>query len=132
MLYQVATGLLSSDEVAGPLRSILRQRNVEVLLDEVIGIDVQVRQVRLRDYDLRYDFLILATDIQYNYFGHNEWQRIAPGLASLEDADEIRRRVLVAFERAEKLAAIGHVRRKHPAVPDLRTGWRWNGRSGNG
>ena len=107
MLYQVATGLLSADEIAGPLRSILRQRNVEVLLDEVIGIDVQARKVQLRDYDLPYDFLILATGIQYNYFGHNEWQQIAPGLGSLEDADQIRGKVLLAFERAEKLAALG-------------------------
>lgn len=109
MLYQVATGLLSADEIAGPLRSILRQRNIEVLLDEVIGIDVQARRVRLRWYDLLYDFLILATGIQYNYFGHDEWQQIAPGLASLEDADAIRGKVLLAFERAEKLAALDHV-----------------------
>jgi NADH:ubiquinone reductase (H+-translocating) len=109
MLYQVATGLLSADEISGPLRSILsRQRNAEVLLDEVIGIDAQARQVHLPSYDLRYDFLILATGIQYNYFGHNEWQQIAPGLESLEDADEIRGKVLLAFERAEELAALGH------------------------
>jgi NADH dehydrogenase len=78
------------------------------LLDEVIGVDVQARRVQLRQYELRYDFLILATGIQYNYFGHGEWQQFAPGLASLEDADEIRCRVLLAFERAEKLAALGH------------------------
>src|SRR5579871_5787435 len=66
MLYQVATGLLSADEIAGPLRSILDRRNVDVLLDEVIGIDAQARRVHLRDYDLQYDFLILATGIQYN------------------------------------------------------------------
>jgi NADH dehydrogenase len=114
MLYQVATGLLSGDEIAGPLRSILgRQRNVEVLLDEVTGVDAQARLVRLPQYDLPYDFLILATGIQYNYFGHDEWQQIAPGLASLEDADEIRGRVLLAFERAEELAALGH------AAPDV-------------
>ncbi len=109
MLYQVATGLLSADQIAGPLRSILsRQRNVEVLLDEVIGIDAQARLVHLPRYDLPYDFLILATGIQYNYFGHDEWQQIAPGLASLEDADEIRGKVLLAFERAEELASLGH------------------------
>ncbi len=109
MLYQVATGLLSADQIAGPLRSILsRQRNVEVLLDEVIGIDAQARLVHLPRYDLPYDFLILATGIQYNYFGHDEWQQIAPGLASLEDADEIRGKVLRAFERAEELASLGH------------------------
>ena len=109
MLYQVATGLLSADQISGPLRSILsRQRNVEVLLDEVIGIDVQARRVRLSEGDLRYDFLIVATGIQYNYFGHDDWQQIAPGLASLEDADEIRGKVLLAFERAEELAGLGH------------------------
>lgn len=109
MLYQVATGLLSADEIAGPLRSILsRQRNVEVLLDEVTGVDAQARVVHLPHYDLPYDFLILATGIQYNYFGHDEWQQIAPGLESLEDADEIRGKILVAFERAEELAAFGH------------------------
>jgi NADH dehydrogenase len=108
MLYQVATGLLSADEIAGPLRSILTQRNVEVLLDDVIGVDAQARRVHLPQYDPRYDFLILATGIQYNYFGHDEWQQIAPGLTSLEDADKIRGKVLLAFERAEKLAALGH------------------------
>jgi len=109
MLYQVATGLLSADEIAGPLRSILsRQRNAEVLLDEVTGIDTEKRRVHLRHYDLTYDFLLLATGIQYNYFGHDEWQQVAPGLESLEDADEIRGKVLVAFERAEELAALGH------------------------
>jgi NADH dehydrogenase len=108
MLYQVATGLLSADQIAGPLRSILsRQRNIEVLLDDVIGIDPEARQVRLSQGDLPYDFLIVATGVQYNYFGHDEWQQIAPGLTSLEDADEIRGKVLLAFERAERLAALG-------------------------
>src|ERR1700686_1430055 len=107
MLYQVATGLLSADEIAGPLRSILRQRNVEVLLDDVIGVDPRAPRVRLREYDPPYDFLILATGIQYNYFGHDEWQQVAPGLTSLEDADQIRGKVLLAFERAENLAALG-------------------------
>ena len=108
MLYQVATGLLSADEISGPLRSILSQRNVEVLLDEVTGVDSAERRVRLHQHDLPYDFLILATGIRYNYFGHDEWRQFAPGLASLEDADEIRGKVLLAFERAEKLAALGH------------------------
>ncbi len=107
MLYQVATGLLSADEISGPLRSILNERNVEVLLDEVTGVDSEARRVHLLQNDLPYDYLILATGIQYNYFGHDEWQRDAPGLESLEDADEIRSKVLLAFERAEKLAAFG-------------------------
>jgi NADH:ubiquinone reductase (H+-translocating) len=107
MLYQVATGLLSADEIAGPLRSILsRQRNVEVLQDEVTGIDAQKRLVHLRQHQLSYDFLILATGIQYNYFGHDEWRQLAPGLESLDDADLIRGKVLTAFERAEETAAL--------------------------
>jgi NADH:ubiquinone reductase (H+-translocating) len=109
MLYQVATGLLSADQIAGPLRSILsRQRNVEVLLDEVSGIDANRRLVYLRQHQLPYDFLVLATGIQYNYFGHDDWQRVAPGLESLDDADLIRGKILLAFERAEEMAALDH------------------------
>ena len=107
MLYQVATGLLSADEISGPLRSILsRQRNVEVLMDEVIGVDADKRMVRLKQRQVSYDHLILATGIQYNYFGHDEWRQYAPGLASLDDADVIRGKVLLAFERAEEMAAL--------------------------
>jgi len=109
MLYQVATGLLSADEIAGPLRSILsRQKNVEVLLEEVTGINTINRTVYLKRGELPYDFLILATGIQYNYFGHNEWRQFAPGLESLDDADAIRGKVLLAFERAEEMASIEH------------------------
>src|SRR5215472_10402738 len=85
MLYQVATGLLSADEIAGPLRSILsRQKNVGVLLDEVTGINSMKRVVYLKQGELPYDFLVLATGIQYNYFGHEEWRQFAPGLESLD------------------------------------------------
>jgi NADH:ubiquinone reductase (H+-translocating) len=106
MLYQVATGLLSDDEIAGPLRSILsHQKNTDVLLDEVIGISPNGRTVHLKHRDLAYDFLILATGIQYNYFGHEEWRQFAPGLESLDDADVIRSKILLAFERAEALAS---------------------------
>jgi NADH:ubiquinone reductase (H+-translocating) len=109
MLYQVATGLLSADQIAAPLRSIVsRQHNVEVLQDEVTAIDSAHRLVHLRQYQLPYDFLILATGIQYNYFGHDEWRRIAPGLESLDDADLIRGKVLTAFEQAEEAAALGN------------------------
>lgn len=108
MLYQVATGLLSADQISGPLRSILsRQRNVEVLMDEVTGIDTHERTVQLGPRSLCYDFLILATGIRYNYFGHNEWRSIAPGLESLDDADVIRGNILLAFERAEEMAYLG-------------------------
>ena len=106
MLYQVATGLLSDDEIAGPLRSILsHQKNVDVLLDEVTGINSKQRVVHLKHRDLTYDFLILATGIRYNYFGHDDWRQFAPGLESLDDADVIRSKVLLAFERAEAIAS---------------------------
>src|SRR6266550_3748159 len=76
MLYQVATGLLSGDQISGPLRSIFsHQKNVDVLLDEVTGINSEQRTVHLTRGDLAYDFLILATGIQYNYFGHDEWRQ---------------------------------------------------------
>ena len=109
MLYQVATGLLSADEISGPLRSIFsHQKNVDVLLDEVAGIDADQRIVHLTRGDVTYDFLILATGIQYNYFGHDEWRQFAPGLESLDDADVIRGKILRAFERAEEMASIEH------------------------
>ena len=108
LLYQVATGLLSADEISGPLRSILsRQNNIDVLLGKVTGVETQKRVVRLEQHDVPYDFLILATGVQYNYFGHDDWSRIAPGLVSLSDADRIRAKVLLAFEQAEELAAFG-------------------------
>src|SRR4051812_3207802 len=110
MLYQVATGLLSADEIAGPLRSILsRQKNIDVLLDEVTSITAKQRTVHLKHRDLPYDFLILATGIRYNYFGHDEWRRFAPGLESLDDADMIRTKILLAFERAEEIASRAQV-----------------------
>ncbi|MGH9529511.1 MAG: NAD(P)/FAD-dependent oxidoreductase [Terriglobales bacterium] len=106
MLYQVATGLLSDDDIAGPLRSILsHQENVDVLLDEVTSISPKQRLIYLKHRDLAYDFLILATGIRYNYFGHDEWRCFAPGLESLDDADVIRSKILLAFERAEALAS---------------------------
>src|ERR1700741_4212980 len=109
MLYQVATGLLSADEISGALRSIFsRQRNMDVLLDEVTGINSEQRLVYLTRGEVRYDFLILATGIQYNYFGHDEWRRFAPGLESVDDADVIRGKILRAFERAEEMASIEH------------------------
>lgn len=106
MLYQAATGLLSDDEISEPLRSILsHQENIDVLLSEVTGISPKQRIVHLKTTDLAYDFLILATGIRYNYFGHDQWRTFAPGLESLDDADVIRSKVLLAFERAEALAA---------------------------
>jgi NADH dehydrogenase len=115
MLYQVATGLLSADEIAGPLRSILsHQENIDVLLDEVTGISPKQRMVHLKQRDLAYDFLILATGIRYNYFGHDEWRRFAPGLESLDDADVIRGKILLSFERAEAMASASEALKDGP------------------
>jgi NADH dehydrogenase len=104
MLYQVATAALSPSDIASPIRSILsHQRNVEVALGEVVQVDVAERSVRLKDgSSYRYDYLLVATGARHSYFGHDGWERIAPGLKSLEDAEEIRRRILLAFERAER------------------------------
>lgn len=108
MLYQVATGLLSADEIAAPIRSIVRKhKNVDVLMAEVIGIDPKTRTIQTREGEIPYDYLILATGITYNYFGHDEWKEIAPGLDSVDDADRIRGKILRAFETAERLAAEG-------------------------
>src|SRR4051794_17082929 len=110
MLYQVATGLLSGDEISSPLRSIFsRQKNVHILFDEVTGINSDERVVHLRRGDVPYDYLILATGIRYNYFGHDEWRPFASGLESLDDADIIRGKILRAFERAEEMASIERV-----------------------
>ncbi len=109
MLYQVATGLLAGDEVAPPLRVLFsEQKNADVLLSEVTGVDVANRKVLLPHCELPYDYLVLATGIHVNYFGHEDWKQIAPGLDSLQEADEIRSRLLTAFEEAERLAACGN------------------------
>lgn len=111
MLYQVATGLLSGDEISSPLRSIFsRQKNVHILFDEVTDINSDERVVHLRRGDVPYDYLILATGIQYNYFGHDEWRDFASGLESLDDADIIRGKILRAFERAEEMASMERAR----------------------
>jgi NADH:ubiquinone reductase (H+-translocating) len=104
LLYQVALAVLSPAEIAQPIRSILRyQRNTQVLMDEVVGIDVHTRQITLGSGPhLDYDYLALATGATHSYFGHDEWAPLAPGLKSIEDATEIRRRVLLAFELAER------------------------------
>ena len=103
LLYQVATGALSPANIASPLRNILnRYRNAEVLLAEATAIDVENRRVLLRDGYAEYDTLILATGSSHQYFGHDEWERFAPGLKTIEDATHIRRRILLAFEAAER------------------------------
>jgi NADH dehydrogenase len=104
LLYQVATAALSPADIAAPLRSILSKcRNMEVILAEVQAVDVNAKRVQMADGALSYDYLILATGARHSYFGHPEWEKLAPGLKSLEDAIEIRRRILIAFEYAEKI-----------------------------
>jgi NADH:ubiquinone reductase (H+-translocating) len=118
LLYQVATGALSPANIAAPLRSLFkRQANAEVLLGEVAHIDVGVRKVVLRDEESKsganevpYDTLVVATGVSHQYFGHDEWEPFAPGLKTIEDATEIRRRVLSAFERAERESDPAQVR----------------------
>ena len=104
MLYQVATAGLNPSDIASPIRSILRaSKNTDVLLAEVRDIDVNARTVRFTDGGTaNYDYLVIATGAHHSYFGHDEWEPLAPGLKSLEDALEIRRRVLLAFEHAER------------------------------
>ena len=102
LLYQVATAALSSPDIAWPIRSILRrQENARVMLAEVTGIDTDRRRVRAGRLEIPYDYLVLATGVTHSYFGHDEWAPVAPGLKTVDDALEIRRRILLAFERAE-------------------------------
>src|SRR4051812_38654685 len=104
LLYQVATAALSPADIAAPIRGILSKcRNMEVVLAEVSGIDVEHKKVQTTDREIAYDFLIVATGARHSYFGHPEWEKLAPGLKSLEDAVEIRRRILMAFEYAERI-----------------------------
>jgi NADH dehydrogenase len=103
LLYQVATGSLSPGEIAEPLRAVLRkQKNARVLLGDAVDLDAENRRVILSDGDVPYDSLIVATGAQNYYFGHPEWQKIAPGLKSIEDATAIRHNILFAFEAAER------------------------------
>ena len=104
LLYQVATAALSPADIAAPVRAILGKcKNVEVILAEVESVDVGARKVKTNDRVFDYDYLILATGARHSYFGHDEWEKLAPGLKSLEDAVELRRRILLAFEYAEKI-----------------------------
>ncbi len=103
LLYQVATAGLSPADIAAPIRSIVgTYRNITVMLGEVNGVDVGVRAVFLEGGGRApYDYLVLATGARHAYFGHDDWEPFAPGLKRIEDATEIRRRILLAFERAE-------------------------------
>src|SRR5262245_55826918 len=114
LLYQIATGALSPGDIAQPLRSILRKhRNTTVILGEAVGIDPDKREITLADGGpIPYDTLVVATGARHTYFDHPEWASIAPGLKTVEDATEIRRRILIAFEAAE---------REHD--PEIRRAW---------
>jgi len=109
LLYQVATAGLSPGEIAAPIRWILRnRRNVEVLMAEVQDFDLARKVVKLPDGEISYDYLVVASGASHAYFGHDEWEPFAPGLKTIEDALEIRRRVLLAFELAERQANSEH------------------------
>lgn len=103
LLYQLATAVLNAGDIAAPIRGVLRNfSNVEVRLAEVTGIDVAGRRVLLGEDAVGYDYLIVAAGATHSYFGHPEWERVAPGLKSIEDAIDIRRRILLAYETAEQ------------------------------
>jgi NADH dehydrogenase len=103
LLYQVATAALNPSDIAAPIRSVLRkQENVSVILGDATSIDLDKKLIQLADGELAYDILIIATGATHSYFGHAEWEENAPGLKTIEDALEIRRRVLLAFEAAER------------------------------
>jgi len=114
LLYQVATGALAPGEIAQPLRSILRRaRNTTVLLGEAVRLDPEAREIELSDGGpIRYDTLLVATGARHSYFGHPGWAKFAPGLKSIDDAVGIRRRILIAFEAAER-----------EADPEIRRAW---------
>lgn len=103
LLYQVATGTVSPADISSPLRAILgRNRNTQVLMEEVVDIDPDRQQIILKHKVLPYDTLIVATGVSHHYFGNDQWKHTAPGLKTIEDALEIRRRIFMAFESAEK------------------------------
>jgi len=114
LLYQVATAVLSPGEIAQPIRRILHKaQNVEVILGDAVGVDKDKQTVKLADgSEIAYDYLIVAAGARHSYFGHDEWEKFAPGLKTLEDAVEIRRRVLLAFELAEREAYLTGVQKQ--------------------
>lgn len=106
LLYQVATGSLSPAEICSPLRLIVgRNKNTKVILDEVIDINPEEKQVIMREGMVNYDYLVIGTGVSHHYFGNEHWEKDAPGLKSIENALDIRRRIFLAFEEAEKLSS---------------------------
>ncbi len=116
LLYQVATAALSPGDIAWPVRTVFRrQRNVAVVMAEATGVDTEARAVRAGDnLSLPYDALLLATGSTHSYFGHDEWAPVAPGLKTIEDATDIRRRLLLAFERAAEARDVAVGSRRAP------------------
>lgn len=108
LLYQVATAGLSPGEIAAPIRGVVKENGrMHVLMGEVVGFDLDRRRVKLLDgSDIPFDYLIVAAGTTHSYFGHDEWEPLAPGLKEVEDATEIRRRILLAYELAERRAAV--------------------------
>jgi NADH:ubiquinone reductase (H+-translocating) len=103
LLYQVATGTLSPADISSPLRAVLSQnKNVRVLMDEALQIDTSAKKVVLHSQEVEYDTLVVATGVSHHYFGNDHWKTVAPGLKTIEDAVEIRRRIFSAFEAAER------------------------------
>lgn len=120
LLYQVATAGLSPGEIAAPIRSILKSAsNTEVLLEEVVDFNLQQKKLITKEQALDYDYLVVASGATHAYFGHEEWKPLAPGLKTIEDALEIRRRILLAFELAERQAAerSAHTDNEQPESP---------------
>ena len=102
LLYQVATAGLSPAQIATPIRHILRhQKNTTILMDRVVDVDLAANEVVTQNRRIGFDYLIVATGARHAYFGHDEWERVAPGLKKIDEATDIRRRILLAFERAE-------------------------------
>jgi NADH:ubiquinone reductase (H+-translocating) len=113
-LYQVALTVLSPAQIATPLRSIFREReNVDVILGEVSTIDLRNQRIIADNIELSYDYLVVAAGARYSYFGHNEWEKYAPGLKTIEDALELRRRILLALESAERKALAAKQSEQH-------------------
>jgi NADH dehydrogenase len=132
LLYQVATGGLSPGDIAAPLRSVVgSQKNTRVLMEEVTGFDVARRRVLTQEGMVEYDTLVLATGAENFYFGHDQWEQFAPGLKSIEEATKIRRRILMAFENAEKEPDPATRRNwlRFVIVGGERLASRWRGRS---
>jgi NADH dehydrogenase len=102
LLYQVAAAVLNPSDIAAPIRRIVRGENVTVLLGDVTAVDLAAKKVRLRTDEIQYDYVVIATGSTHSYFGHDDWAKHAPGLKTIEDALEIRRRILFAFEAAER------------------------------